>query len=78
MENTKRLLVALDDSAASERAVTYVAQMLEGQKAFQILLLHVPAPIPPDSSNSAWQKTPAGAQGRSKAHGSTSAMGRGC
>ena len=47
MPVTKRLLIALDDSESSERAVTYVAHILEGQKAVQILLLHVPAPMPP-------------------------------
>lgn len=46
MTVTKRLLVALDDSEASERVVTYVAQTLEGQKACEIILLHVPEPMP--------------------------------
>jgi nucleotide-binding universal stress UspA family protein len=47
MKVTKHLLVAVDDSEASQRAVSYVAQMLEGRGDVRILLLHVPAPVPP-------------------------------
>jgi nucleotide-binding universal stress UspA family protein len=44
---TPNILIAIEDSAAAYRAVTYVAQMLGGSKKFRILLLHVPEPMPP-------------------------------
>jgi nucleotide-binding universal stress UspA family protein len=44
---TPSILIAIDDSAASYRAVTYVAQIIGGGKEFRILLLHVPEPMPP-------------------------------
>jgi nucleotide-binding universal stress UspA family protein len=47
MEGNKKILVAVDDSAASDRAVGYVGQMTGGNKEFQILLFHVPAPMLP-------------------------------
>jgi nucleotide-binding universal stress UspA family protein len=47
MPVTKRLLVAVDDSKSSERALTYVAELFEGHKAVHIILLHVPEPMPP-------------------------------
>lgn len=47
METNRHILVAVDDSEASERAVSYIAQMVDGRGGFQILLFHVPAPMPP-------------------------------
>ena len=47
MEINRKLLVAIDDSESSDRAVTYVAQIINGRKEFQILLFHVPEPMPP-------------------------------
>lgn len=47
MRAHKNILMAIDDSEASDRAVTYVAQMLDGRGDFQIILFHVPASMPP-------------------------------
>jgi nucleotide-binding universal stress UspA family protein len=47
MNANSNILVAVDDSEASDRAVDYVAQMVDGRKGFQILLFHAPAPMPP-------------------------------
>ena len=47
MNANRNILVAVDDSEASDRAVTYVAHMLGGMKAFTIVLFHVPASMPP-------------------------------
>jgi hypothetical protein len=44
--NTKNILIAVDDSEATAAAVTYVGQMIEGAPNVQVLLVHVPAPIP--------------------------------
>src|SRR4030095_14958764 len=43
----KNIFVAVDDSEASDRAVTYVAQIVDGRRGFRILLFHVPASMPP-------------------------------
>jgi nucleotide-binding universal stress UspA family protein len=43
----KRILIAIDDSQASHRAVAYVGQILSGASGMQVCLLHVPAPMPP-------------------------------
>jgi nucleotide-binding universal stress UspA family protein len=45
--DTQKLLVAIDDSTASERAVAQVARRMQEQSACHIVLLHVPRPIPP-------------------------------
>jgi len=47
MTANKNILVAVDGSEASDQAVSYVAQMLDGRSEFRILLLHVPASMPP-------------------------------
>ena len=47
MNANRNILVAVDNSEASDRAVDYVAQMVEGGKGVQIVLFHVPAPMPP-------------------------------
>jgi nucleotide-binding universal stress UspA family protein len=47
MNVNRNILLAVDDSEASDRAVDYVAQMVGGRKEFQIVLFHVPAPMPP-------------------------------
>lgn len=44
----KRILIAVDDSDASMRAVRYVADMIEGRDGFQIRLFHVLPPLPPE------------------------------
>jgi nucleotide-binding universal stress UspA family protein len=47
MNANRNILVAVDDSEASDRAVNYVAQMLDGMKELRIVLFHVPASMPP-------------------------------
>jgi nucleotide-binding universal stress UspA family protein len=47
MPANKNILVAVEDSEASERAVTYVAQMVEGRREFQIVLFHMPTSMLP-------------------------------
>ena len=44
---TPSILIAIDHSEATYRAVTYVAQIIGGREEFRILLLHVPEPMPP-------------------------------
>jgi hypothetical protein len=43
MSANKNILVPVEDSAASDRAVTYVTQMIAGRKDFQVVLFHMPA-----------------------------------
>jgi nucleotide-binding universal stress UspA family protein len=47
MDASKRILIAMDDSDASNRAVAYTARMIGGKKGFRIRLFHVLAPLPP-------------------------------
>ena len=47
MVNT-RLLVVVDDSVASRRAVKYVAKFVGKRRAFRICLVHVLPPLPPE------------------------------
>ena len=44
----KRLLIAVDDSDASMRAVRYVADTIGGRDGFQVRLFHVLPPLPPE------------------------------
>src|SRR5207245_5869892 len=48
MDADKCILIAIDASEASDRAVAYVAQMIHGQHGCRVLLSHVPAPMPPE------------------------------
>lgn len=48
MNRKKRILVAVDGSKDSLRAVNYVANIIEGKRDFTICLLHVLGPIPPE------------------------------
>jgi nucleotide-binding universal stress UspA family protein len=43
----KRILIAVDDSAATRRAIRYVIEMASPSKIDQIVLLHVLDPLPP-------------------------------
>jgi nucleotide-binding universal stress UspA family protein len=43
-----RLLVVLDDSAASKRAVEYVSKFVGKRSGFRICLVHVLSPLPPE------------------------------
>src|SRR3989304_8387210 len=47
MDRTKGILIAIDDSEGSRRAVAYGARMMGGRKGFRIRLFHVLAPLPP-------------------------------
>lgn len=44
----KNILVSVDDSDASTRAVRYVADMIGDREGFRIRLFHVLPPLPPD------------------------------
>lgn len=46
MDRRKGILIAIDDSEASKRALAYVARMMGGRKDFHIRLFHVLAPLP--------------------------------
>jgi nucleotide-binding universal stress UspA family protein len=48
MDADKCMLIAVDASEASDRAVAYVAHMMQGQQDLRVLLFHVPAPMPPE------------------------------
>ncbi len=48
MNRKKRILVAVDGSKDSMRAVNYVANIIEGKRDFSVCLLHVVGPIPPE------------------------------
>lgn len=47
MGRTNKILIAIEDSDASIKAVTYVAKMVRGREPIHICLLHVLPPIPP-------------------------------
>jgi nucleotide-binding universal stress UspA family protein len=44
MPHSKRVLIAVDESDASRRAVTYAAEVLGGGHGFQVSLLHLELP----------------------------------
>jgi nucleotide-binding universal stress UspA family protein len=46
MHNAKRILIAIDDSDASYRAVTYVGSIIGGREDFRVCLLHALPPLP--------------------------------
>ena len=47
MHASKYIPLAVDDSEATARAVTYVASIIGGQPGFRLCLLHISAPLPP-------------------------------
>jgi nucleotide-binding universal stress UspA family protein len=47
MNQSKKILVALDDSDASMRAVNYMADVIGGNANYHVSLLHVLDPLPP-------------------------------
>lgn len=47
MGSTNKLLLAIEDSEASMKAVAYVAEMIRGREAIHICLFHALPPIPP-------------------------------
>jgi nucleotide-binding universal stress UspA family protein len=46
-EKIQKILVAIDDSDASMKAVRYLSEMIEGRDNVRIFLFHVLPPIPP-------------------------------
>lgn len=46
-QGPQKILIAIDDSEASEHAIHHVAQKIDHHAHVQILLLHVAGPIPP-------------------------------
>src|SRR5215470_4081258 len=46
MSNAKHILIAMDDSEASYRAVTYVGNMIGSCEGFRVCLLHALPPLP--------------------------------
>lgn len=47
MGSTNKILLAIEDSEASMKAVAYVAEMMRGHEAIHICLFHALPPIPP-------------------------------
>ena len=47
MDNTHKILLAIEDSEASMKAAAYVAQMVRGREEIHICLFHALPPIPP-------------------------------
>ena len=47
MKNSKRLLIAVDESEASHKAVAYVTDMIDGRPGCHVCLLHGLPPVPP-------------------------------
>jgi nucleotide-binding universal stress UspA family protein len=48
MNRTDKFLIAVEESAASVKAVSYVSQILRGRTDVLVRLLHVLPPIPPE------------------------------
>ena len=46
MNNATNMLIAIDDSAASYRAVTYVGSIMGGREDCRVCLLHASPPLP--------------------------------
>ena len=46
MSNAKHILIAVDDSEASYRAVAYVGSIMSGCEGFRVCLLHALPPLP--------------------------------
>lgn len=47
MDVKRKILIAVDDSEVSHRAVDYVAAMIGGRRGFHVYLFHVLPPLPP-------------------------------
>lgn len=58
MDTRKNILIAIDNSEASMRAVGYVAAIIGGQRGFRIELFHVLPPLPSELLELAWPDTP--------------------
>lgn len=66
MDTRKNILIALDDSDASMRAVAYVAAIFGAQSGLRIELFHVLPPLPSEVLEISWPDAPELAQ-RAKA-----------
>ena len=47
MKDSKRLLIAVDDSEVSHKAVAYVSAMIDSRPGYFVCLLHGLPPVPP-------------------------------
>lgn len=47
MEASRKILIAVDDSEVSHRAVDYVAEMIGRRRGYAVYLFHVLPPFPP-------------------------------
>jgi len=47
MKDSKRLLIAVDDSEASHKAIAYVSAMIDGRPGYHVSVLHGLPPAPP-------------------------------
>ena len=47
MNTSGHILVAVDDSEASDRAVAYVGALIGGRQGYRVRLLHILPPLPP-------------------------------
>jgi nucleotide-binding universal stress UspA family protein len=59
MNASQYILLAVDDSEVTARAVTYVASIIEGQPGFRLCLWHGFAPLPPKLLEFAGAENPA-------------------
>jgi nucleotide-binding universal stress UspA family protein len=48
LSHTEGLLIVVDESAGSKRAVDYVARMIGRRRGFHVHLLHLLPPLPPE------------------------------
>jgi nucleotide-binding universal stress UspA family protein len=55
----KHLLIAVDASEVSERAIAYVAEMMAARQDIRVLLLHVPRAVPPQLLEFGGRENPA-------------------
>jgi nucleotide-binding universal stress UspA family protein len=47
MNTSRQILIAVDDSEASERAVAYVGDLIGRRQGYRVRLLHILPPLPP-------------------------------
>jgi nucleotide-binding universal stress UspA family protein len=47
LQTHKHLLIAVDASEVSKRALAYVAELMDGREDIRVLLLHAAKPVPP-------------------------------
>ena len=47
MHTSRHILIAVDASGASDRAVTYVGEMIGKRQGYRVRLLHLLPPLPP-------------------------------